>query len=186
MYADDLVLLAPSSMGLSMLLSVCSDYGLEHDIKYNSTKSDILLQKVQKYTYAKLCVKLEILTRVNKCKYLGHVLTEVLSDDDDMARQYMRIYAQGNALIRKKFYMRTECVKCTLFKSYCTSKYTCQLWYNYKSESIRKLFVAYNNVFRLLWNEPRNCSGSYMFVSWGLLTCKMLIRKNVHTLYIVL
>ena len=28
MYADDLVLLAPSSMGLSMLLSVCSDYGL--------------------------------------------------------------------------------------------------------------------------------------------------------------
>ena len=45
MYADDLVLMAPSSMGLSMLLSVCSEYGIEHDIKYNSTKSnvDILL-----------------------------------------------------------------------------------------------------------------------------------------------
>ena len=40
----------------------------------------------------------------------------VLSDDDDMARQYKRIYAQGNALIRK-FYMCTEDVKCTLFKS---------------------------------------------------------------------
>ena len=38
MYADDLVLLAPLFMGLSMLLSVCSDYGLEHDTKYNSTK----------------------------------------------------------------------------------------------------------------------------------------------------
>ena len=37
----------------------------------------------------------EILTRVNKYKYLGHVLTEDLSDDDDMARQYKRIYAQG-------------------------------------------------------------------------------------------
>ena len=58
--------------------------------------------------------------------------------DDDMARQYKRIYAQGNALIRK-FYMCTEDVKCTLFKSYCTSLYTCQLWYDYKSESIRKL-----------------------------------------------
>ena len=95
-----------------------------------------------------------------------------------MARQYKRIYAQGNALIRK-FYICTEDVNCTMFKSYCTSLYTCQLWYNYKSESIRKLCVAYNNVFRLLCNEPRNCSASYMFVSRGLPTCKMLIRKNV-------
>ena len=43
MYADDLVLLAPSFMGLSMLLSACSDYGLEHDIKYNSTKSNVMI-----------------------------------------------------------------------------------------------------------------------------------------------
>jgi len=28
-YADDVVLMAPSSMGLSMLLSVCSEYELE-------------------------------------------------------------------------------------------------------------------------------------------------------------
>ena len=32
----------------------------------------------------------EILTIVNKCKYLGHVFTEYLSDDDDMAGQYKR------------------------------------------------------------------------------------------------
>ena len=44
MYADDLVILAPSHVGLSMLLSVCSDYGLEHDIKFNSaTGLDIKL-----------------------------------------------------------------------------------------------------------------------------------------------
>ena len=39
MYADDLVLMDPSSMGLSMLLSVCSAYGIEDDIKYNSAKN---------------------------------------------------------------------------------------------------------------------------------------------------
>ena len=55
----------------------------------------------------------EILTRVNKCKYLGHGLSEDLSDDDDMARQYKKMYAQGNALIRK-CYMCTGDVKCTL------------------------------------------------------------------------
>ena len=49
MYADDLVLLAPSSMGLSMLLSACSDYGKEHDIKCNSTKSNVMIFCCQKF-----------------------------------------------------------------------------------------------------------------------------------------
>ena len=58
MYADDLVLLAPSSTGLSILLSVCS----EHDIKYNSTKSNVMMFCCKKFKdicnkYAKLCVK---------------------------------------------------------------------------------------------------------------------------------
>ena len=43
MYADELVILAPSHVGLSMLLSVFSDYGLEHDIKSNSAKSNIMI-----------------------------------------------------------------------------------------------------------------------------------------------
>ena len=37
--------------------------------------------------------------------------------DDDMARQYKKMYAQGNALIRK-CYMCTGDVKCTLLN--CT------------------------------------------------------------------
>ena len=91
------------------------------------------------------------MTRVNKCKYLGLVLTEDLSDNDDMASQYKRIYAQGNALIRK-FYMCTEGVKCTLFKSSCTSLYTCQLWY-------------INQNHNVLCNELKNCSASYVCVT---------------------
>ena len=42
---------------------------------------------------------------------------------------------------------------------------------------MRKLCVAYNNVFRCLCNDPRDCSASYMFVSRGLPTLKMLIIK---------
>ena len=38
-----------------------------------------------------------------------------------------------------------------------------------------------NNVFRCICNEPRDCSASYMFVSRGLPTCKMLIIKNVYS-----
>ena len=66
-----------------------------------------------------------LLTRVTKYKYLGHCISDNLSDDDDMARQYRQIYAQGNALVLRKLFMCTESVKITLFISFCTSLYTC-------------------------------------------------------------
>ena len=49
MYADDILILAPSHVGLSVLLSVCSDYGLEHDIKFNSAKSNIMIFCCKKF-----------------------------------------------------------------------------------------------------------------------------------------
>ena len=97
----------------------------------------------------------------------------------DRSRQTIRF---GGGVLSRKRYMCKKSVKCTLFKSYCTSLYTCPLWFCYRAESMRKLCVAYNNVFRFLCNEPRDCSAIYMFVSRGLPTCKMLIRKNVYSL----
>ena len=42
--------------------------------------------------------------------------------------------------------MCTESVNITSFRSFCTSLYrpTCELWWQYRSESLRKLCVAYN------------------------------------------
>ena len=100
MYADDLVILAPSHVGLSMLLSVCSDYGLEHDIKLNSAKSNMMMfwcKKIKDIHVPSFELNDDTLPRVNQCKYPGHVITDDLKDDNDIARQYKRIYAEGNA-----------------------------------------------------------------------------------------
>ena len=43
MYADDIVLLSPSATGLSLLVHVCGKYGLEHDIRFNSKKSAVII-----------------------------------------------------------------------------------------------------------------------------------------------
>ena len=96
-----------------------------------------------------------------------------------MARQRKQIYAQGNALVRK-FYMCTETVRMSLFKSYFSSLYTSALWCNYRLESLRKLCVAYNNVFQKITFLPRDCSVSLMFATRDLPTCKMLIRKHAY------
>ena len=182
MYADDLVLLSPSAAGLSVLLSICSTYGIEYDVMYNSTKSNVLVfrSKLLKNLHVpEFEINNTAIDRVSMYKYLGHCINDELSDDDDMTRQRNKIYAQGNALIRK-FYMCTENVKIALFKSYCTTLYTSTLWYKYRRESLRKLCVAYNNIFRKLTHQARDCSASQMFVSRQLPTCKMLIRRNVY------
>lgn len=43
MYADDLVVLSPSTAGLQQLLRIRSDYGLEHSIVYMAAKSVVLI-----------------------------------------------------------------------------------------------------------------------------------------------
>ena len=43
MYADDLVVVCSYSGGMQTLLKICTEYGYEFDIKYNSTKSNVLV-----------------------------------------------------------------------------------------------------------------------------------------------
>ena len=43
MYADDLVLISPSSVGLCQLLYECEKFGMSHDVKCNAKKSAIMI-----------------------------------------------------------------------------------------------------------------------------------------------
>ena len=77
-------------------------------------------------------------------------------------------------------------VKSQLFSAYCSSMYCAALWCNFKKYTIRKLTVAYNNIFRRLMFLPKWCSASGMFVhsavnSFGELWRKLALsfRKRV-------
>ena len=104
MYADDLVLISPSSAGLSQLLHECDKIGTRHDLKYNSKKSVVMIYRS---IILKLCIipkfKLNgiILHVVASYKYLGHYITDYLSDDDDINRQRRTSFVQGNIILRK-------------------------------------------------------------------------------------
>ena len=71
-------------------------------------------------------------------------------------------------------------VKLTLLRTFCSPMYTAQLWWNYTVASIHKLHVAYNNVFRLLLNQPKYCSASTMFVEYHVPDSKTVIRNLVY------
>ena len=57
--------------------------------------------------------------------YLGHYITDDLSDDEDINRQHRTLFVQGNIILRK-FNMCSLGVKLTLFRTYkLLFTYTC-------------------------------------------------------------
>lgn len=163
-YADDMVLLSPSVNGLRKLISVCENYAAQHQLTYNVNKTQVMIFKHGKGPDCVLPITLcgTELQIVNKFKYLGHILTENLNDDDDLERQRRSIACRSNMLARR-FRHCSKQVKITLFKSYCQSLYTSHLWYKYTKSAYNTLRVQYNNAFRAMLNLPWRCSATDMF-----------------------
>ncbi|XP_016519354.1 RNA-directed DNA polymerase from mobile element jockey-like [Poecilia formosa] len=83
MYADDLVILCPYSAGLQQLLRVCSQYGYDFDIKYNAKKSNVMIVRSREDKHLitpDFSLSGIVLNICNEIKYLGHYITDDLSD----------------------------------------------------------------------------------------------------------
>ena len=74
----------------------------------------------QKLKFPSFFLSEKELDTVTKVKYLGHIMRDDLSDDDDDDIQHQRykLYAQAN-MLACKFQMCTD-VKITIFRAYCT------------------------------------------------------------------
>ena len=163
---------------------MCGKYGLEHDIRFNPKKSAVIIFRnsfVKDFSYPSFVMNGQNIKEVPFVKYLGHVISADMKDDLDIMRQCRQLYAQGNALARR-FLMCSDNVKVTIFRSYCSSN-TSQLWLKYNVNSIRKLYVAYNSAFRMLFMLPRDCSAIGMFAVHNVMSCPALVRKLVFGFY---
>ena len=181
MYADDLVLISPSPVGLMKLLKVCEMYGTSHDILYNAKKSCYIVFTSNKFKNV-ACPNFHLyektLKRVQHVKYLGHNLCEDLSDDMDIERQCRVLYAQGNILLRK-FYMCTYSVKVKLFSTYCSSMYTAHLWWNYRNLTIKKFRITYHNVLKLLLGFTKYVSTGVVCTVFNIPSCAAVVRNLI-------
>ena len=104
MYADDLVLISPSSAGLSQLLHECENLGTRLDLKCNAKKSAVMIYRsmiLKGYTIPKFKLNGIILHVIASYKNLGHYITDDLSDDVDINRQRRTSFVQGNIILRK-------------------------------------------------------------------------------------
>ena len=105
-----------------------------------------------------------------KCKYLGHIINNNLTDDDGIARQKRRLYAQANVSARK-FCLCNISTKITLFQAYCAPMLL-----------LKSIAVAYNNSLRIVINLPSRCSASFMFATNYIKSFNERIRSSIFSL----
>ena len=113
---------------------------------------------------------------VSSVNYLGNQITSDLSDDESIHSHIRGFYTRANSLVRK-FQFASPGVKRVLFNAYCSSMYCSQLWSRYTLGTMRKLRVAYNNAFRILFGYRTSASVSQMFVSHGVDSFEARRRK---------
>ena len=180
-YADDMCLLAPSALGLQLLINVCEKYGLSHDILYNPIKSKCMVISPNNYRLSIPSVKLNDsqLLYTDNIKYLGVVLNNTFRDDCDIQRQLRSLYASANTIM-SKFAFCSLSVKCLLVESYCMNFYCSYLWCDYNKSKLSKIRVAYNNIYRKILGYGRRDSASNMFVSNGIDTFEARLRLSCH------
>ena len=101
MYADDLYILWSQCCCFEKTYRML--YQVGYKITYNINKSycTVINRKSQEMTSIH-CVNLNNrpLPYTMTCKYLGHIINNNLTDDDDIARQKRYLYAQSNVSAR--------------------------------------------------------------------------------------
>ena len=168
---------------MQKLLDICTKYAVEHHILFNAVKSQCLIVRSRHFDCLPVIFYLSgaPLVFINEYKYLGHIITDTLTDDHDMLKQTRSLYARANMLIRR-FSSARHMTKCLLFNSFCTPIYGCQLWCRYNAQTVNKLRVAYNDALRLLLQVPRWTRASQLFVDCRLPTFEALLRKHKFSL----
>ena len=182
MYADDLVLISPSTYGLNRLIAECQLYGIECDIKFNSSKSAVMFflsDNMGKINLPIFRINYEEISVVTTYTYLGHIISNTLSDDLDILKQRRKLFAQGNSIMRN-FFMCTIEVKLQLFQSHCSSIYMSQLWTNYGKGIINKFYTAYHNILKLFLGLSKREHTRPICAFLNVKYCPALIRNYIY------
>jgi exonuclease III len=165
-YADDIVILAPTATAMRRLLAICDEYAREYNISFNASKSKYLVAVPscrrllsEHINDCAFVIGNRVIERVDSFVHLGHVISSKLDDDGDIQRQCSDFIRQTNNVICY-FNKLDSFVRNSLFKSYCSSFYGCELW-SLSNDSIEDLCTAWRKGARAIWRLPPQ-SHSYL------------------------
>ena len=175
MYADDSCIISSSPSGLQKLIDICCQYASDNTIIYNESKTKCVCFKPKQFRHIYVQIVYLLKTKlkfVEFMKYLGVFLNEASDDEGDLVRHKRYLYAKGNSII-SKFKQCSDDVKERLFRTFCYAVYGGHLWSRYKLSTFNRLTVAFNDIYRKLFNVQRGASMSTIYVNKNLYTFKI-------------
>ena len=163
-YADDYCLMTTSIEALQKLINICEEYALEHNIKFNPTKTFCQGFIPEYMNYLRPVVRIcgKIIQWVDSVKYLGFIVNCHDRDLEEIKKRRRETYAHAN-MVASRFKSCSVDVKKYIFKTYFSNIYCMSLWCPLKEQSIKLVQVAYNDSFRILFGYSRRESASAMF-----------------------
>ena len=161
-YADDILLMAPTRGAMQMMLDKCEVYAAEHNIMFSTdpdpskSKTKCIFVCGTKKTLRKpapltLCGR--ELPWVGTATHLGHELHESGSMEYDAVVK-RAIFINQSVEIRETFYFASPVEIISAFKVYCSSFYGCMLW-DLDGERAGQVFNAWTTAIKLAWAVPR-------------------------------
>jgi Reverse transcriptase (RNA-dependent DNA polymerase) len=155
MYADDLLLMSPSIIGMQHLLDICTVYGKLHNIIFNALKTVIFAVGNHNMFRPSMFIAEQIVSWVEGCKYLGvsfiarsHLLV-------DVAPIKRKFYAALNSVFSRSSTLH-EPVKLQLVHSFCLPLLVyCVGALELSVSSLRELGVCWNDAFRKIFGYNR-------------------------------
>ena len=152
LYADDMALICPSLGGLQKLLSVTESYCKEWDILLNEKKTKNMFFG-KRHVFPALQLNGNDIAWVESWKYLGVTLTSHKHFNCSIDAKVKSFYRCANAILRIEG-RSNEMVMLQLMESQCISilTYAIEVISVANRDERRRLRVAYNSVFRKIFN----------------------------------
>ena len=91
---------------------------------------------------------------VSEFRYLGHIVNNEFSDDNDIKREIRLLFMRTNILIRR-FNKCSVDVKLALFKAYCMCIYDAGIWLHYSVTIFNKLKSCYHKCVKMFFGYSR-------------------------------
>ena len=113
-YADDLVLVSPTASGMNELLRVCEQFSEKFGLKFNEQKTVLLYlmpEKLKIKPGTSVMMNDTVIKMESSCRYLGHMITDGLDDNEDIKRQLRSFYDKANMLLRTFNYCSADVKK---------------------------------------------------------------------------
>jgi hypothetical protein len=172
-YADDIVLIAPSWYALQELIDTLQFEASKIDMIVNVNKTCCMVfnpkdkNKIIACMFKQFLLDGKELIFVKSFKYLGHILSDDFSDDNDVKREIRNLFIRAN-ILNRRFRKCSKYVKIRLYRAFCLCLYGSALW-NTCSCNVKGSFKScFNQCMKLVFGYRKFDSVTAMLLDVGL------------------